>query len=164
MDNDKVDQYYAMAADKTVEWMKEKTGGPFGATVVRGDEVIVTVGNRQMGDIDPSGHAEIVAIREACKILGTRDLSDCVIYATCEPCPMCVGAIIWAGIKDVYFAATRDDADAHGFGDLHLRKYLTGEDTSVLNLVHTGNREDCDALFPKFWEINPAPATEPVDA
>ncbi|GAB3055907.1 hypothetical protein GCM10027053_16220 [Intrasporangium mesophilum] len=148
------DRYYSDAAKTTIDWMKEKLGGPFGATLVRGDDVIVTVGNRQLGDIDPTQHAEIVAIREACTILGTRDLSDCVIYATCEPCPMCVGAIIWAGIKTCYFAATRDDADKHGFGDGHLRDYLAGRDDSVVNLVHTGNREDCDALFPRFWELN----------
>lgn len=155
------DQYYAQAAEATVDWMNKKFGGPFGATIVRGDEVVVSVGNRQMVDTDPTAHAEMVAIREACQKLGTRDLSDCTIYATCEPCPMCVGAIIWAGIKDCYFAATSGDADREGFTDLHLRRYLRGEDTSVLNLVHTGNREDCDALFPLFYELNPEAAPYP---
>ncbi|MDO5712731.1 MAG: nucleoside deaminase [Micrococcales bacterium] len=153
--NTSSEKYFASAAEMTADWMEAQFGGPFGATIVRGDEVIVTTGNRQMIDTDPTAHAEIVAIREACKLLGTRDLSDCTIYATCEPCPMCVGAIIWAGIKDCYFAATSEDADLAGFSDLHLRRFLRGEDTSVLNLQHVGNRDDCDALFPAFWEMHP---------
>ena len=86
------DHYLSLAAKETIRGMHEEQGGPFGATVVRNGEVVVSVGNTVMKDMDPSGHAEIVAVREACKKLDTLDLSDCVIYATCEPCPMCVGA------------------------------------------------------------------------
>ncbi len=150
-----MDTYFEMAARETLEGMHRRIGGPFGATIVRGDEVVVAVGNRQLADKDPSQHAEMVAIRDACKALDTLDLSDCTIYATCEPCPMCVGAIIWAGIEDCYFASTSADADAAGFTDLHLRRFLRGEDSSVLRLHHVGNREDCDALFPAFWDLNP---------
>ena len=147
--------YFELAVDATITGMEQKLGGPFGATVTRGDEIIAVVGNRQMGDIDPSAHAEMVAVREACKKLGTRDLSDCTIYATCEPCPMCVGVILWAGIKNVYFASSREDADQFGFTDLPLRRYFSGEDTSILNLEQVERRDDCDKLFPLFWELNP---------
>jgi tRNA(Arg) A34 adenosine deaminase TadA len=94
-----MDKYFELAVDETVKGIQQGMSGPFGATLVRGDEVVVAVGNRQMGEQDPSQHAEMVAVRDACKILGTMDLSDCTMYATCEPCPMCVAVMIWAGIK-----------------------------------------------------------------
>ncbi|MGG0177827.1 nucleoside deaminase [Gottfriedia acidiceleris] len=146
--------YMKMAAEKTIEGMNNKVGGPFGATIVKGDEIIAVVSNTMMRDTDPSAHAEMVAIREACKKLDTMDLSDCEIYATCEPCPMCVAAIIWSGIKKVYYCNTSEDADVHGFSDLHLRKYLTGEDKSVLDMVKVEKREECDNLFEHFHKIN----------
>ena len=146
--------YMKLAADATLVGMANKVGGPFGATIVRGDEIIAVVSNTMMRDIDPSAHAEMVAIREACKKLGTMDLSDCVIYATCEPCPMCVSAIIWTGIKEVYYCNTSEDADKFGFSDMHLRKYLTGEDKSVLKMVKVEQRKDCDDLFEFFHKSN----------
>ncbi|QKE73978.1 nucleoside deaminase [Arthrobacter citreus] len=146
--------YMKMAAEETIKGMNNKVGGPFGATIVRGDEIIAVVSNTMMRDTDLSAHAEMVAIREACKKLETMDLSDCEIYATCEPCPMCVAAIIWAGIKKVYYCNTSEDADVHGFSDLHLRKYLTGEDKSVLDLIKVDKREDCDNLFDHFHKLN----------
>lgn len=146
--------YMKLAADATIVGMANKVGGPFGATIVRGDEVIATVSNTMMRDTDPSAHAEMVAIREACKKLGTMDLSDCVIYATCEPCPMCVSAIIWSGVKEVYYCNSSEDADKHGFSDMHLRKYLTGEDKSVLKMVKVDQRDDCDHLFEHFHKLH----------
>lgn len=146
--------YFKMAVDATLEGMNNKVGGPFGATIVRGDEVIAAVSNTMMRDTDPSAHAEMVAVREACKKLGTMDLSDCVVYATCEPCPMCVGVMIWAGIKEVYYCNTSVDADKHGFSDVHLRKYLKGEDNSVINMVKVEQRNDCDNLFEHFHKLN----------
>jgi tRNA(Arg) A34 adenosine deaminase TadA len=146
--------YMKMAVDATIEGMDNKHGGPFGATIVRDDEVLVAVSNTMMKDTDPSAHAEMVAIREACKKLGTMDLSDCVIYATCEPCPMCVGAIIWSGIKEVHYCSTKNDAHENGFTDLHLRKYLTGEDESVLKMIKVKDRDDCDYLWEHFHKIN----------
>lgn len=146
--------YMKMATEATIEGMNNKVGGPFGATIVRGDEIIAVVSNTMMRDTDPSAHAEMVAIREACKKLDTMDLSDCEIYATCEPCPMCVAAIIWSGIKKVYYCNTSEDADVHGFSDLHLRKYLTGEDKSVLDMIKVEKRDECDNLFEHFHKIN----------
>lgn len=146
--------YIKMAVDATIEGMNNKIGGPFGATIVRNGEVVAAVSNTMMRDMDPSAHAEMVAVREACKKLGTMDLSDCVVYATCEPCPMCVSVMIWAGIKEVYYCNTSEDADKHGFSDIHLRKYLKGEDDSVIKMVKVEQRDDCDYLFEHFHKLN----------
>ncbi|MGG1674391.1 nucleoside deaminase [Neobacillus sp. NRS-1170] len=146
--------YIKMAVDATIEGMNKKIGGPFGATIVRNGEVIAAVSNTMMRDTDPSAHAELVAVREACKKLGTFDLSDCVMYATCEPCPMCVSVMIWAGINEVYYVNTKEDADKHGFSDMHLRKYLKGEDDSVIKMVKVEPRNDCDYLFEHFHKLN----------
>jgi len=92
-------------------------GGPFGAVVVRDGKVIASVGNCVTSTNDPTAHAEVVAIREACKTLDTFDLTGCEIYASCEPCPMCLGAIMWARIDKLYYAANRNDASRAGFDD-----------------------------------------------
>lgn len=92
-------------------------GGPFGAVVVRDGKIISAVGNCVTSTNDPTAHAEVVAIREACKTLDTFDLSGCEIYASCEPCPMCLGAIMWARIDKLYYAANRIDASRAGFDD-----------------------------------------------
>lgn len=146
--------YMKLAADATIKSMHAGHGGPFGSTIVRNGEVVVAVGNTMMRDQDLSAHAELVAIREACHKLDTMDLSDCEIYATCEPCPMCVGVILWSGIKKVYFASSREDAAANGFSDMHLRNYLDGTDKSTLDLVQTEPHPDCDHLWEEFKEIN----------
>lgn len=99
------------------ERMQAGEGGPFGAVVVK-DGVIVGEGwNQVLGTNDPTAHAEIVAIRAACARLGTFDLQSCDVYTTCEPCPMCLAAILWARIGRMYYANTRDDAAAIGFDD-----------------------------------------------
>ena len=92
-------------------------GGPYGAVVVKGQRIIASSGNRVTPDIDPTAHAEIMAIRLACKELGDFQLGDCTLYSSCEPCPMCLGAIYWARLKNVYYACNRFDAAAYGFDD-----------------------------------------------
>lgn len=92
-------------------------GGPFGALVVKDGIVIATGANQVTRINDPTAHAEIVAIREACRILGDFQLSGCDLYTSCEPCPMCLGAIYWARPARVFFAATHDDAATAGFDD-----------------------------------------------
>ncbi|MGK5507026.1 nucleoside deaminase [Brevibacillus formosus] len=148
--------YMKLAVEKTMEGMNNKLGGPFGAAVVKGDEIIAVCSNRMMADMDPSQHAEMVAIREACKTLGTMDLTGCEIYATCEPCPMCVGAIIWSGIKVVHYCSTAEDAHENGFSDKHLRDYFSAKDQSVLNMIKVEKREDCDQLFTHYHKLNEA--------
>ena len=98
----------------------KKGGGPFGAVVVRNGEIISEATNRVVYSNGPTAHAEILAIRQASKILGTHSLGDCILYTSCEPCPMCLGAIYWSGIKTVFFAADRKDAAAAGFSDEYI--------------------------------------------
>jgi tRNA(Arg) A34 adenosine deaminase TadA len=92
-------------------------GGPFGAVIVRNGQIISRACNRVIREQDPTAHAEVNAIREACRVLGRIHLEDCDLYTSCEPCPMCLGAIYWARLRSVYFAATRNDAAAVGFSD-----------------------------------------------
>lgn len=92
-------------------------GGPFGAVIVKNGAIIAESSNSVTRDLDPSAHAEVNAIRAACKKLGTYNLQGCEIYASCEPCPMCLGAIYWARLSKLYFAATRKSAKDAGFDD-----------------------------------------------
>ena len=105
------------AIDLAVENVRSGHGGPFGAVIVRGGEIIAEGVNQVTSHNDPSAHAEIVAIRRACQLTGHFELKDCEIYASCEPCPMCLGAIYWARLGGLYFAANRHDAAAIGFDD-----------------------------------------------
>lgn len=100
-------------------------GGPFGCVVVKGDEIVGRGNNKVTSANDPTAHAEIIAIRDACNRLKTFQLCDCEIYTSCEPCPMCMGAIYWARLKKVYFANTRTDAAEAGFDDSMIYDELT---------------------------------------
>ena len=101
-------------------------GGPFGAVVARAGRVVATGTNRVTAERDPTAHAEVVAIRAAARELGRHDLEGCVLYASCEPCPMCWGAIQWARLEAVCFAADREDAAAAGFDDRRFHAELAG--------------------------------------
>jgi tRNA(Arg) A34 adenosine deaminase TadA len=152
-----MDQYFTPACEATIAGMRAGTGGPFGATLVRNGEIVCAVGNTVIKDTDISGHAEMVAVREACRSLNTLDLSDCVMYATCEPCPMCVGVMMWAKIPTCYYASTRADAGAHGFSDVHLRRFLDGSDTSTFDLIRLQEgREDCAEIWREFERLSVA--------
>lgn len=95
-------------------------GGPFGAVVVRADQVVASGANRVISTSDPTAHAEIVAIRRACKHLGSFQLDGCELYSSCEPCPMCLGAAYWSRMDRIWFAATRQDAAQAGFDDAFI--------------------------------------------
>ncbi len=110
-------RFMLAAINKAEENIVTGKGGPFGAVVVKEGKIIAAVGNRVTSTNDPTAHAEVVAIREACKTLETFDLTGCEIFASCEPCPMCLGAIMWARIDRLYFAADRIDASRAGFDD-----------------------------------------------
>ncbi len=99
-------------------------GGPFGAVIVKDGKVIAEGVNRVTSQNDPTAHAEIQAIRAACSALHTFDLSGCEIYSSCEPCPMCLGAIYWARLSHLYFAATKTDAAKAGFDDAFIYREL----------------------------------------
>lgn len=95
-------------------------GGPFGAVIVREQEIVGRGWNRVTSTNDPTAHAEVVAIRDACSNLGTYCLAGCQIYTSCEPCPLCLAAVYWARMDRIYYAATRDDAATAGFDDRHF--------------------------------------------
>jgi guanine deaminase len=114
------EEFMREAIRLSVEMMRQGKGGPFGAVVVRDGEVVSRGWNEVTSSNDPTAHAEIVAIRQACRQLGTFQLADCEIYTSCEPCPMCLSAIYWARIRGLFFAADRQDAAAAGFDDEFL--------------------------------------------
>lgn len=116
-------RYMQMAIDKATENVKAG-GGPFGAVIVRDGEVLAVDGNSVVPDNDPTAHAEVNAIRHACRDLRTFNLEGCTLYASCEPCPMCLSSAYWAGVSRLCFAATRDDAASAGFSDAFIYDQL----------------------------------------
>ena len=107
------------ALDLAVENV-QSGGGPFGAVIVSGGDIIARGANRVTDRHDPTAHAEVMAIRSACKSVGHFELTGCTLYTSCEPCPMCLGAIYWARLDRVVYAATREDAAQAGFDDDHI--------------------------------------------
>lgn len=101
-----------------------RDGGPFAALVVKNGAVVATGANQVTRSNDPTAHAEIVAIREACRVLGAFQLEGCDVYSSCEPCPMCLGALYWARPARVFYAATQSDAAAAGFDDSFIYKQI----------------------------------------
>jgi len=99
-------------------------GGPFGAIIVKDNEIIANGYNTVLLDNDPTAHAEVQAIRNACKKIGTHDLSEYTLYTSCFPCPMCLSAIIWANMKNVFYGNTKEDAAAIGFRDDFIYEYI----------------------------------------
>ena len=126
-------QFMAEAIRLARENVKNGTGGPFGAVIVKDGEVIVSCVNTVTPDNDPTAHAEVNAIREACRKLKTYQLEGCEIYASCEPCPMCLGAIYWARPSKVYYASTKEEAAGAGFDDSFIYKEITllGDERSI---------------------------------
>ena len=114
---EKDSEFMQRAIDLAKEGMQSNAGGPFGAVIVKDNQIIAEGFNRVTSTNDPTAHAEVVAIRKACEKLGTFQLDDCVIYTSCEPCPMCLGAIYWARPKRVFFACDKKDAAAIDFDD-----------------------------------------------
>lgn len=119
MNNENDIKFLDVALDLAAENIRSG-GGPFGAVIVRDGIIVSMSGNRVVEAADPTAHAEILAIRFASAKLGTHLLSDCVLYTSCEPCPMCLGAIYWAGIERVVYSATREDAARAGFNDRYI--------------------------------------------
>ena len=130
-------------------------GGPFGAIVVKEDKIVGKGHNKVLKNNDPTCHAEVEAIREACRNLGTYDLTGCELYASSYPCPMCLGAIIWANIKKVYYANSAEDAGAIGFRDDYIYDFIEGkcQDKQVLELDQLG-REEAIETFKRYQSAN----------
>lgn len=134
--------------------MNENIGGPFGAVITDKDGNVISVAsNTVLGSYDPSAHAEINAIRKAGQVLKTHDLSGCKIYATGYPCPMCLSAIIWANIKEVYYGTDLSDAEKIGFRDDFIYEYLKGNNKEILSIEQL-NHDECSELFKEYSDKN----------
>ena len=118
------DKAFMREAIRLADESVQNGGGPFGAVIVRDGEIVAGSANSVTRDNDPTAHAEVNTIRQACRKLGTFDLSDCVIYTSCEPCPMCLGAIYWAHISRIYYGNTKKDAANIDFADDFIYKEL----------------------------------------
>ncbi|WP_217426451.1 nucleoside deaminase [Candidatus Methylobacter favarea] len=111
------ERFLQQAIDLALENVKTGQGGPYGAIIVKDNQVIAASVNKVTSIMDPTAHAEIMAVRLACRKLNDFQLCNCILYTSCEPCPMCLGAIYWARLEKVYFACNRYDAAAAGFDD-----------------------------------------------
>jgi tRNA(Arg) A34 adenosine deaminase TadA len=147
-------QFMDAAIELARKGMDSNTGGPFGCVVVKDDKIIGRGCNSVLAQNDPTAHAEVVAIRDACTHLETFQLEGCEIYTTCEPCPMCMGAIYWARPSKVYYAATRHDAASAGFDDSMIYKELAAPmDQRQITMINLGREKSID-LFTE-WRDKP---------
>lgn len=128
-------------------------GGPFGAVIVRDGEILGAASNEVLTSNDPTAHAEILAIRRACEKLRSHDLSGCALYATGEPCPMCLSAIIWANIRTVYYASAADEAEKIGFRDGMIYRYLRDGEGLVLEMRQVDRAEGL-ALYEEYRQTD----------
>ena len=140
------------AIEEAFQGMKANEGGPFGAVVVRDDKIIARAHNEVISTGDPTAHAEIQAIRKACKMLGGFDLSGCEIYATCEPCPMCLGAVYWARIPRLYYGCSRADAESIGFSDKVIYDAIIEQDPAMSGLAAVQFARDACLPLMEFWD------------
>ncbi|MGE3759422.1 MAG: nucleoside deaminase [Pseudobdellovibrionaceae bacterium] len=121
------EKFMRRAIELSRQHMQNGVGGPFGAIVVKGNKIVGEGWNQVTSTFDPTAHAEVTAIRDACQKLKSYDLSDCEIYTSCEPCPMCLSAIYWARIGKMYYANTRDDASKIEFDDAFIYEEIPKE-------------------------------------
>ena len=149
-----MNEYMKIAKELANENLKTNAGGPFGACIVKNGKIIGRGSNHVLANNDPTAHAEVMAIRDACKNINTYDLSDCELYTSCYPCPMCLSAIIWSNIKKVYYGNTKEDAADIGFRDDFIYNFinklsLNEQDNTILELESL-NREETIEEFNKF--------------
>lgn len=146
-----MNEYMKVAKELAEENLTTNAGGPFGACVVKNGEIIGRGSNKVISENDPTAHAEIMAIRDACKSLGTYDLSDCELYTSCYPCPMCLSAIIWANIKKVYYGNTKEDAANIGFRDDFIYEYIkNGNNNADVLSLESMDREETIKAFDEY--------------
>ncbi|GAA3954521.1 nucleoside deaminase [Pedobacter ginsengiterrae] len=148
------EEFMRMAIELSVKNVSESIGGPFGAVIVKDGKLIAGSANKVTSTNDPTAHAEVSAIRLACTALNTFDLSGCVVYTSCEPCPMCLGAIYWAKIETIYYANTKIDAEDIGFSDKFIYEELDKPmEERTLPVVQMMRDEAMQAF--KLWETSP---------
>ncbi|MDP2336644.1 MAG: nucleoside deaminase [Bacteroidota bacterium] len=147
------DKYFMQRAIELAEkGMDAGLGGPFGAVIVKNDKIIAEGFNQVISTNDPTAHAEVIAIRNACKKLNSFQLEDCIIYSSCEPCPMCLGAIYWARPKTVFYACTREDAAGIDFDDQFIYDELEKRmDDRQITFVNVWRKEALPVF--KKWEV-----------
>ncbi|MBV1924369.1 MAG: nucleoside deaminase [Flavobacteriaceae bacterium] len=138
------------AIDLAKKSMNSNEGGPFGAIIVKEGKIIAEGNNKVTSSNDPTSHAEIVAIRNACKKLNSFQLTDCIIYTSCEPCPMCLGAIYWARPKKVYYACTKKDAAQINFDDQFIYDEIDSSITNRSISFENINRDEAKKIFDQW--------------
>lgn len=146
----KKEDFMRKAIELSIENVKNG-GGPFGAVIVKDGEIVATGVNRVTANHDPTAHAEVSAIRAACQKLGTFDLSGCEIYTSCEPCPMCLGAIYWAHLDKIYYGNNKTDAARIGFDDSFIYDELALERKDRKKVMEEMLPEEAKAAF-QAWE------------
>ena len=129
-----MNEYMKIAKELADDNLTTNVGGPFGACIVKDGKIIGKGSNHVLENNDPTAHAEVMAIRDACKNINSYDLSGCELYTSCYPCPMCISAIIWSNISKIYYGNTKEDAENIGFRDKYIYDII-----SKMN-----NGEDCD--------------------
>ena len=150
--------YMKIAKELADDNLKTNAGGPFGACVVKNGEIIGKGSNHVLKNNDPTAHAEVMAIRDACKNINSYDLSGCELYTSCYPCPMCLSATIWSNIKHVYYGNTKEDAAEIGFRDDFIYNYISQltegtKNNKILNLTQL-DREETIKSFVEFSNKN----------
>ena len=151
-----MNKYMKIAKELSEDNLKTNVGGPFGACIVKDGKIIGKGSNHVLSSNDPTAHAEVMAIRDACKNINSYDLNGCELYTSCYPCPMCLSAIIWANIKKVYYGNTKEDAANIGFRDDYIYNYIKSltdntNDNSVLKLECIDREENIET-FNQFIE------------
>jgi guanine deaminase len=151
--NDKELSFMQKAIELSLQGPRENKGGPFGAVIVKDGKIIGQGSNQVTSSNDPTAHAEVVAIREACKNLNSFQLDGCEIYTSCEPCPMCLGAIYWARLSKVYYGNTKQDAAAIGFDDSMIYEELDKDFVErKIPFLQLGREQAINAF--REWEKN----------
>ena len=150
-----MNRYMKLAKDLAEDNLKTKVGGPFGACIVKDGKIIGKGSNHVLKYNDPTAHAEVMAIRDACSNIKSYDLSECEIYTSCYPCPMCLSAIIWSNIKKVYYGNTKEDAANIGFRDDYIYDFIKSlnehKKTNDIDLQCI-DREETIKTFDEFAE------------
>ena len=152
-----MNEFMKISKELAEDNLKTKVGGPFGACVVKDGKIIGRGSNHVVKNNDPTAHAEVMAIREACHNIQSYDLSGCEIYTSCFPCPMCLSAIIWANIKTVYYGNTKEDAASIGFRDDYIYDFIknlsSGETDNDIVSFQMMDREETIKSFQKYQEL-----------
>jgi guanine deaminase len=155
MNQQSKDEYYLTEAfQEAFQGMRKNNGGPFGAVIVKDDVIIGKGCNMVVSQNDPTAHAEIAAIRQACFNTGNYDLSGSVLFSTCEPCPMCFSAVYWANIKEVIYCLSRQDAELMGFKDNHIYHEISKTPSERNIRFRKADHPSINALMEE-WKLKP---------